>query len=203
MARQVIGRWPAPVGGDPDFNRLSRIIDSLRDQVNKNQSFVLDYSIATTGNIAATATILYQSLIPAGLLSRNGDSIGLRAAFTYAATASANKVITFYLGPIGVYTSSPSPGVPATQLYTTGNIAANNHSIVFDFDMVRYAAAITRYDLAINSSFSSLAGLSSYGNNTNDTQADMYLTVIASGTLAGDVTGFKWKVNYIPTSDQI
>jgi hypothetical protein len=175
------------------------VIDQLREAAYKNQYYVLDYSVNQAGNIAATTTVLFQTKVPAGLLSRNGDSLAWRLTIAYAATASADKVVSVYFGPQGVYLAAPDPR-PATLLFSTGALAPNNQNLVLSSTLVRYGINTSKFDLQINSSFAALQGLSTYGTNANNTQNELYLTVLGSGTNASDVNGFLWHVAYLPTS---
>lgn len=190
-----IDRWPG------DDRREARVIDQLRESAAKNQYFVLDYSVGTTGNVAATSTVIYETKVPAGLLSRNGDSLQWRLAIAYAATASIDKVVSVYFGPRGYYAAAfVPPSTPATLLFSTGALAPNNQNLVLSSVLVRYGINTSKFDLQINSSYTFLQGLSTFGTNANNTQNELYLTVIGSGTNANDVSGFMWHVAYLPTS---
>lgn len=193
-----IDNWPAPSPQDPnpDFRRLSRIIQKLRDRANRDTSRVLDYSIANTGNAGGGTTIIYQTLIPASTLSRNGDSLELRAAFLLTKLGgSVANFLRFYLGPAGVFDGT-------TIMYDTGSLATSvAASAVFTMSMVRYAISSVRFDLTSNSTFATIAGASSYGTINQSTQADLYLTVLGIGVTTNDIVGQSWKVNYVPTSE--
>lgn len=173
--------------------RLRRLIDRLREQLSRNQTRVLDYSVNQAGNTAGVSTVLYSSLVPAGLLSRNGDSLRLDASFILNG-GGAGTQLRFYLGPLGVYTSG-------TIMYDTGSLPVSSaQSAVFSFLIIRYGISTSVFSLIVGSTFSTLKGASSFGSSAQNTQSNLYLTAIGDGANANDAKGFLWQTTYIPTS---
>jgi len=189
-----IDRWVPPKkdGDNPNFRRLSRMVDQLATRAERDSFGVLDYSVAQPGNIAATTTVLYQTTIPANTLSRNGDSLQLRAAFTLTG-AGAGTRLRFYFGPSGLFDGT-------TILYDTGVLLISSlNSAVFSLVLTRYDVSALVFDLQVNSTYSVIQGVSSYGSNPNNTQNDLVLSVLGDGASANDAKGFRWHVSYLPT----
>jgi hypothetical protein len=189
-----IDRWVPPKkdGDNPNFRRLSRMVDHLATRAERDTFGVLDYSVAQPGNLAGVTTVLYQTAIPANPLSRNGDSLSLRAAFTLNG-AGAGTRLRFYFGAAGLFDGS-------TNLYDTGSLLISSaNSAVFSLVLTRYEVNALIFDLQVNSTYSVIQGASSYGSSPQNTQTDLALSVLGDGTSANDARGFRWHVSYLPT----
>lgn len=195
--RKRINRWVVEAGrqvNQTDWDRLTKVIDDLRDFAHRNSYAVLDYSIAQTGNLAATSTVIYQTTIPAKTLSRNGDSLMINTSYQFAANAN-NKSLELYLGPA----SNPIAG---TRIFNTAALPINNQSLVLRSVLVRFSYNACVMDYSINSGYAPLAGTSSFGSAAEDWNTDLGLAAVGTGLLANDIKGFMWHLSYLPTSAQ-
>lgn len=132
------------------------------------------HSTTTAGNTAATETSLWATTIQANTLNATGDSLSFRAAGTFAATASVNKVVRVKLG--------------STLILDTGSLAITTaHSWSLNGSCSRTGAAAEKCSVGFTSSSAALTTTTTYTSATESLTANATLDIRGNGTNASDV----------------
>lgn len=177
---QTITRVPTSVE-----ERLRRAIDDVRHWISDTPRYdVYGHSTTIVQSAAGGAdTTLFSQAIQAGSLAEVGDCITFEVSVVYAGNAN-NKRVRIRLG--------------STVFVDTGSLSLNGGSTVIVGRISRVSSTGQRFHATLNSSHSSLAGLSVVGGITETLANALNLDVIGNGSLLGDISGWMFNVGFTP-----